>query len=296
MLPLYLLLTCIAVVPIATAGLSLAGNSVHDPDLFVLALPHAAGAHLLTDFVFIGGFSAATAMVVVETVALSVMASNQFILPWLTRHRLAQGGSEDLQLLIIGARRWSIVIILVVAGRCAFSFARREALASIGLLCFVATAQLAPALLGAVVWWRAHSTGALAGILCGFGIWLVLLAIPALLGAGDGYSMVVAAGFRHDLGLDALKGGALLSLGLNTLAFIGVSLLTTPRAVDRAQARAFVEEVSVDAEGWAVRDEAVMRLQAVIARFVGEDAAQLALARARMEDGGDRLEGRDLCC
>ncbi|MGC8536294.1 MAG: hybrid sensor histidine kinase/response regulator, partial [Rhizomicrobium sp.] len=289
MLPLYLLLTCIAVVPIATAGLRLAGGSSYNPDLYVLALPHAAGAHLLTDFVFIGGFSAATAMVVVETVALSVMASNQFILPWLTRNRLAKGGSEDLKPLIIGARRWSIVLILLVASLCALSFARREALASIGLLCFVATAQLAPALLGAVAWQRAHSMGALAGILCGFGVWLVLLALPALLGPGDGFSVAVAAGFRHELGLDPLTGGALLSLGLNTLVFIGVSWLTKPGAVDRAQARAFVEKVSVDAEGWAVRDEAVIRLQAVIARFVGEDAARQALARARMDGGGDRL-------
>lgn len=290
MLPLYLLLTCIAVVPIATAGLKLLGTSRYDPDLFVLALPHALGAHLLTAFVFIGGFSAATAMVVVETVALSVMASNQFILPWLTRTRLAQGGSEDLQPLIIGARRWSIVIILVVASLVALSFARREALASIGLLCFVATAQLAPALLGAVYWRRAHSMGAVAGILCGFGIWLLLLAVPVLLGAGDGYSLAVATGFHHALGLDPLTGGALLSLGLNSLVFIGVSLVTTPGTVDRVQARVFVEKMSVAADDWAVRDEAVVRLRNVIARFVGEDAARQALAG--MEDGSDGSAGR----
>ena len=290
MFPVYLLLTCIAVVPIATAGLQLTENSVHDPDLFVLALPHAAGARILTAVVFIGGFSAATAMVLVETVALSVMASNQFILPWLTRGRLAQGRSEDLQPLIIGARRFSIVVILLVASLCALAFERQEALASIGLLSFVAVAQLAPALLGAVLWRRAHSTGVLAGIACGFAVWVALLAAPTLLGGHSAYSIAVETGFSRSLGLDALTGGALLSLCLNVAAFVGFSLLARPAAIDHAQARAFVGAVYTPREGTVVLGEEVERLQAVVGRFVGKEGARQGLAQAYLDDA-DGMSG-----
>ena len=285
MLPTYLALTCLAVVPLASAGLRLAGPAAANPDLFVLAIPYAAGFKALTAFVFIGGFSAATAMVVVETVALSGMASNEFILPWLTRTWVARGRTGGLQPLIMGVRRAAIVVLLLVASFYARALDRQEDLASIGLLSFAAAAQLAPALVGAVFWRAAHSRGALAEVAVGFVSWALLLAAPQLLGAHHPYSLAVAAGLQRWLKLDTLTGASLVSLCLNITAFVWFSLRAAPAAVDHVQARAFVSPISGPTEGAVGLGDEVHRLQAVVARFLGEKGARRGFEQVGRELG-----------
>ena len=85
--PAYLLLINIFVIPIAIGGLLHFGQGTVDPDTFVLTLPMAHDNAALALFVFIGGLSAATGMVIVEAIALSTMVCNDLVMPMLLRSR-----------------------------------------------------------------------------------------------------------------------------------------------------------------------------------------------------------------
>src|SRR5690606_20484146 len=177
--PLYLALISLFVLPIAIAGLDrLPGE---DPDLFVLTLPLSAGANGVALFAFLGGFSAATSLVIVATIALSTMVSNHIVMPlWLGWAR-SKGRAGDLRAVLLASRRLSILAILTL-GYLYFLVAAPEALAAIGLISFAAMAQVFPALVGALFWRGATGTGALAGIAAGFLIWGYTLALPSFEG------------------------------------------------------------------------------------------------------------------
>ena len=151
--PLYMLLINVFVLPIALGGLMLfAGQSV-DADTFVLTLPMAFGQGWLALLVFIGGLSAATGMVIVETIALSTMVCNDLVMPLLLRYRwLALQGQDDFTGVLLGIRRGAIVLILLL-GYLYFRLAgEAHALVSIGLISFAAVAQFAPAMIGGMYW------------------------------------------------------------------------------------------------------------------------------------------------
>jgi len=278
--PIYLLITSLAVLPLLAAGGLFA--SIADPDLFVLALPFQQGAKVLTAIVFVGGFSAATAMVIVETVALSAMASNSLILPLVARDRWRmREDASDMAGAILQVRRVVICVVLFLAWLYFQAIDRSSGLASIGLTSFAALAQLAPALFGAVLWRDGHAKGAIAGILAGTAIWLALLALPqvgAALGMGDGTPFGLS---------DTLPVGVFLSLAVNAAIYVGVSKMVTPRLIDRVQARAFVDRLSPD---WRERNTApsgasVSDLKTLVARFVGDAGAERAFAAFARETG-----------
>ncbi|WP_421731351.1 PAS-domain containing protein [Brevundimonas sp.] len=278
--PVYLLITSIAVIPLLAAGGLFA--DIADPDLFVLALPFQQGAGALTAIVFVGGFSAATAMVIVETVALSAMASNSLILPLVARERWRmREDASDMAGAILQVRRAVICAILFLAWVYFQAIDRSSGLASIGLTSFAALAQLAPALFGAVLWRGGQAKGAIVGILVGSAIWLVMLAVPqiaAALGAAD----LVLFGLEDPLPL-----GVFLSLGANLACYVLISRAARPRLIDRVQARAFVDRLSPD---WRERSTApsgasVGDLKALVARFVGDASAERAFAAFGREAG-----------
>lgn len=271
--PTYLLLTSLAVLPIVAAGRLFA--DVGDPDQFVLGLPFQQGARVLTAVVFVGGFSAATAMVIVETVALSAMASNSLILPLLARDRWrAREGASDMADAILQVRRIVICVILFLAWLYFQAIDRSSGLASIGLTSFAALAQLAPALFGAVLWRGGHATGAFAGLVVGSVIWLVFLALPQM-GAALGVGLITPFGLA-----DPLPVGVLLSLAANTLTFVLISRAVRPRLIDRVQARAFVDRISPDwrEQSTAPSGASIGDLRTLVARFVGDAGADRAFA------------------
>lgn len=259
----YLALTTLAVIPIVGAG-ALLPSAYADPDLFVLDLPMEFGGLPLTLLVFIGGFSAATAMVIVETVALSAMLSNELFLPWAGRWRRGDTAAD-----ILLVRRLAIGSLLFAAWLYFLAMDRGQDLASIGLIAFAAAAQLAPALIGAVLWKRASGRGALAGIGAGFGLWLLLLGLPNLL---PGFEPAAALGAA-----DPLVFGAIASLSTNTALFIWVSRRDRPGLVERIQAAAFVEETGPSPDAGAVLGR-VGDLKALMIRFLGESAAMRSFA------------------
>ena len=246
--PLYLIAINIFVLPIAFAGLTFVGSST-SADLYVLALPLIAGHDGLAMLAFIGGLSAATAMVIVASVALSVMISNDLIIPLFVR-RLVQPdrrGVEDWSRLILNVRRASIFIVLLAAFFYYRETTNNTRLASIGLISFAAVAQFAPSFLGGLFWRRANGRGAILGMLAGIITWFYTLLLPSLVPAD---TTILAHGL---FGMEALRPqslfgtvgeplnhGVLWSLAINTLFFVLGSLSRSAMPLERIQAAIFV--------------------------------------------------------
>src|ERR1700760_3094534 len=199
--PTYLVAINLFVIPIALAGLIMFPFGAVDPDMFVLALPVEGDAPLLSVAVFVGGLSAATAMVIVECVALSVMVSNDIIMPLVLQRRRESGDNrQDFGRFLLGTRRFAIFAIMALAYFYYRALGEAQ-LAAIGLLSFAAIAQLAPAFFGGLFWQRATARGAMAGMLAGFAMWGYTLFLPSFL---DGTPAGLAFLQNGPLGIETL--------------------------------------------------------------------------------------------
>ncbi len=247
--PAYLMAMCIFVVPIAATGLARMPAGAN-PDLFVLTLPLAEGRDGLAMLAFLGGFSSATSMVIVASVALATMLSNHVVMPlWLAVTGLGRGRaslSGDVRRVVLRARRLSIVGVLAMGYLYYRATGGTSALAAIGLISFVGMAQVLPALAFGLFWTGATRSGAVAGIVTGFAIWgwtmlVPVLAGPQMLAAGPfGVAWLRPEGMLGLTG-DPLLTAVILSLGLNMVAFCLVSLLTSPTPMELLQAPRFVQ-------------------------------------------------------
>jgi Na+/proline symporter/two-component sensor histidine kinase len=248
--PLYMLAISLFVLPIATAGLLRLGGSV-DADTYVLTVPMDAGMDALALLVFIGGLSAATGMVIVESVALSTMVSNSLVVPFLVR-RAYRG---NLARVVLRSRRLSIVAIMLL-GYAYFRFAGEgTALVSMGLISFAAVAQFAPAILGGLFWKGGKRNGAVAGLVAGVAIWMYTLLLPAFATTGwlpqefldRGPFGIAALRPEHLLGItgmDNISHGMFWSMLVNVGAYVVVSLLTPASPREEAQAVLFVDSLA----------------------------------------------------
>ncbi|WP_083590715.1 NahK/ErcS family hybrid sensor histidine kinase/response regulator [Aurantimonas sp. 22II-16-19i] len=284
--PIYLVAINLFVVPIAAAGLIRLGPQF-DADLYVLALPLSSGADLLGLVAFIGGLSAATAMVIVASVALAIMISNDLVLPILLKRRGRRPGNPgDETRLILNVRR-SAILTIVFFGYVYYRFAGDgSGLASIGLLSFAAIAQLAPALFAGLYWKRANARGAMAGLSAGVVLWaLTLLAptlgiatpLPGILIGDDGMPLV-----------DPLLLGVVLSLSANLACLVAGSLSRPARPLERIQAAVFVgRDGFAAAPGRRMRiNVRVADLKSTIARYLGTRRTERAFtAFARDHQG-----------
>jgi len=249
--PAYMMLISLFVVPIAVIGLELSPPDAN-PDLFVLTVPLGLGQDGLALLVFLGGFSAATSMVIVAALALSTMVSNHIIMPvWLRLTRHDDPMSGDMRRVALTARRMSIVAVLFLGLLYYRLSGGADALAAIGLIAFLGVAQILPALLGGILWRGATRVGAALGIGIGFAIWAWLLLIPNVAETGGVMPAMIQAGPfgvgwlspQTPLGLqatDPLLTAMILSLGLNTLLFILGSLFSFPSPLERLQGAQFV--------------------------------------------------------
>src|SRR5512145_3123436 len=183
--PLYMLAINVFVLPIAFGGRLHFPAGIVDADTYVLTIPMFEKQELLALLVFIGGLSAATGMVIVETIALSTMVCNDLVMPVLLRMRsLRLNERRELTGLLLGIRRGAIILILLL-GYLYFRLAGEAyALVSIGLISFAAVAQFAPAALGGIYWRRATRAGAFAGLVAGFAVWVYTLALPSVAKSG----------------------------------------------------------------------------------------------------------------
>ena len=178
--------------PVAIGGLLTFGGT-GNADLYMLSLPLAGQMPVISLITFIGGFSAATAMVIVDSVALSIMVSNDIVMPIFLRRKLAgrAGQRDNFAKTLLNIRRSAIFAVLLFGYAYYRSTDSTAGLASIGLLSFAAIAQIAPALFGGLIWRRANARGAILGLTSGFVIWIYLLFLPSL--GGPDYSYVASA-------------------------------------------------------------------------------------------------------
>jgi Na+/proline symporter/CheY-like chemotaxis protein len=287
--PLYLVLINLFVVPIALAGLLTFPAGKIDSDMFVLALPLESGSIFFTIVAFVGGLSAATAMVIVESVALSIMVSNDLIMPFvLQRRERLINRRDNIGSMLLTVRRLAIFAILLLA-YVYYRSAGEAQLASIGLLSFAAIAQLAPAFFGGLLWRRATAAGAIAGMTAGFLVWAYTLLLPTLSDIGIVGERILIEGpwglsmFRpqHFLGLELppLVHGVTWSLLLNVLFYIGFSLRREPSPIERLQANTFVPSdftpIAPSFRLWR-SSVTVDELATTVARYLGEERTQSA--------------------
>jgi len=296
MFPLYLVLINLFVVPIAAAGLMVLPKSAVVPDMYVLALPIAKGADAIATFAYIGGLSAATAMVIVESIALSIMVSNGLVIPLLLRNRFLGPDTDHIEELgrtLLNVRRIAIFAIVLLGLAVYRALGQGHGLAAIGLLSFAAISQLAPAFFGGLYWRKGTARGAIAGMLIGFAVWAYTLLLPWVVKAGWLPTSLLSDGpfgiaflkpqALFFLAFEPLTHGVLWSMAANTVAYITVSLLRAPEPVERLQARVFVEDetpriATTQAFKLWRTSITVGDLQATVARYLGEERAQRSFA------------------
>lgn len=301
LLPLYLFLINIFVLPLALGGLLRFPDGSIDADTFVLALPMAEQAPWLALFAFLGGLSAATGMVIVATVALSTMICNDLIMPVLLRFawlRLAE--REDLSRLLLDIRRAAIIVIMGLGYLYFRLIGESYALVTIGLVSFVAAAQFAPAIFGGMYWKSASRQGALAGIAAGFLVWCYTLLLPSFARSGWLPESFVENG---PFGIELLRPYALFGLdGLHHIAhalfwsllanggcYVGVSVLGRLTAIERIQATLFVEVFRQSGSrplgGSWHGTVSIKDLRLMAERFLGKDLANDAFAEYARRHG-----------
>ncbi|MCT7374611.1 ATP-binding protein [Chelativorans salis] len=250
--PLYLFLICLFIIPIAVTGLNRLPTG-SNPDLFVLTLPLSANQDAMAMLAFLGGFSSATSMVIVSSIALSTMISNHLIMPLALRLSIAPAASpRAMQSFILGARRASIVFIVFLGFLYFFLSGASDALAAIGLISFCGVAQFLPSLVGGLFWRNATHGGALAGLVAGFALWGYTLFLPSF---GGAFLMSESVILHGPWGIDWLKPQALFgienmdplvhatfwSLFTNAMLFVCVSVFSEPTPLARYQSRLFVD-------------------------------------------------------
>ncbi|MGA2188259.1 MAG: PAS domain-containing hybrid sensor histidine kinase/response regulator [Steroidobacteraceae bacterium] len=283
LLPAYLAVFSVVVLPVAalatTDGLTLHAAS----DSLILTLPMSYHAPWLTVLVFLGGLSAATAMVVVSSTALATMISNDIAAPLLWRQRLEDGASLGRRVLWV--RRAVIVTLAVLAFAYYRSTSESISLAAIGLLAFAAVAQFAPGIFAALYWSGASRAGVFYGMLTGFIAWALLLFLPNLhagLLAPGSFSSPFGLGWLWQGSvadysrLDAVGPRALLALGANVLVMLLVSARRGVTLQERLAARAFVAPKRPAARLVGITSK-IGDLETVAARIIGPAAARQAL-------------------
>ncbi|MEO8858596.1 MAG: PAS-domain containing protein, partial [Burkholderiaceae bacterium] len=184
--PLYLLLISLPILPLARLGDAWLGASGVSSDMYVLALPLARGEHGLALIAFLGGLSAATSMVVIATLTLSLMVVNHFIAPLRVRSGWGRDEQGDLRGALLNYRRVAIVVVILLAWAYSRVLARNEALADIGAISFSALAGLAPAVLAAMYRPQLGSRAVIAGLSAGTLVWIYAV-LPTLLPIPDGW-------------------------------------------------------------------------------------------------------------
>ncbi len=277
--PLYLFLINIFVMPVAFGGLLLGGSQA-DADSFVLTIPLGQRHYFLALFVFIGGFSAATSMVIVESLALSTMIMNNLIMPAIFRFNEMKG----FPTIILNMKRIIILGCVSLGYFFAVSIGEFYTLVDIGLKSFEAVTIFAPAIILGLYWKKGNRKGAIGGIVAGFAVWCYTLLIPALIKA----NIIDERGVLADLinseilnphalfglrGLDKWSNSLFWGLLLNVLLYVGLSIFTRQKGEEERQALLFVESYSpgmISVGG----SYSVQKIEDVLGQYIGRREAK----------------------
>ncbi len=274
--PLFLLLLNLSIPPILWAGESLSLNM--PADMYVLGITLNSGSTILPVLTFIGGLSAASAMIIVTTLALATMCMNHLVLPASFPPRLSDG-TNMYQWLLWGRR---LVIILIIGAGYGFYLLqqRNQGLAGLGLISFVAVAQCLPGIVGLLYWQRASKSGFIAGLLVGGGIWAITLMAPLFERAG-----IIASPYFNLLDYAmSTTDSALWSLMFNSLAFVIFSLLQPQQEDEREVANACFREGFLLPQG-ALQATSIAEFEQQLTKIIGADIARSEIDRALADLG-----------
>jgi sigma-B regulation protein RsbU (phosphoserine phosphatase) len=301
--PAYMFLINLFVVPIAFGGILLTGSS-RGADYFVLTLPLTRGHHWLALLAFLGGFSAAAGMVMIESIAVSTMILNHLVMPIIVRVKPRAWFPR----LLINLKRFGIFLVIFLGYLYFRVVGETFMLANMGLISFAAAAQFAPPLFGGLYWRKGNKAGAISGLILGFLVWIYTLLIPSFIKSGWWQSNLLNEGpFGIALlkptelfgltGFDIWSNSLFWSMFFNVGAYIACSLIIPQNDEEREQVRKFVdvfEPVKKDVQ-WETKrlskPVTIMQFVNLMAKFIGEAEAHTAIAeylgdREINENGG----------
>ncbi len=263
--PLYLLVFAFFAAPLGLAGQLLLGDTVPS-DTYVLFLPGVGEQVWLTLFAFIGAVSAGSSMVIISSIALSTMLSNEIVFPLLYRsQKVAQTDFDGFRQRLLNIRK-ILALLVILLGYGVFIMASPDTLSSLGEVAFGAFAQLTPALIAAFYWRRASLMGVYGGILVGFILWFSLNFLPQF----GLYPPPFSEGF-----LPAKTSATLFSLGANIVVMWSLSQISRQSVQERVQASLFLEWQSPTLlQVQKKRQIDVNELELLASRFVGLEKAK----------------------
>ncbi|WP_061036252.1 MULTISPECIES: hybrid sensor histidine kinase/response regulator [Vibrio] len=280
--PLYLILMGIFVLPIAWVGQSLLSGS--PADTYVISVPMAVGANDIALLAFLGGTSAASGMVIVSTIALAIMVSNDLVMPLILRRmKLSKRNHHHFSTLLLRIRRGLILLLLIGAWGFYQALDSIHSLSAIGFLSFAAITQFAPSLLGGMYWRQGNKKGVYVGLLVGFTIWLITLMSQTDMLAGDASNnlliwLITPPDLLAGFGIAVSDWGMILSVVANTACFVAVSLATRPSISERLQSASFVGTPLPESENISLYQSrvTVSELEMLASRFVGRTRVKSA--------------------
>lgn len=280
--PLYLVFIIIFIVIIAFVGNNMFAESLVPADQYILAIPLQTGYNGVGTLAFIGGFSAATAMILVSSITVSQIVSNNIIMPFLVERDLKQGLQRDYGGLIVVIRRLTVLMVIFLAYIYQRTLVDNQALTSIGLIAFALAVQLAPAIIGGLYWSKGNAKGAYAGIAVGALTWFYTLFLPLMSRAGLGMeSLLIDGPFGLEMlapenlfGLnysDSYSMGVIVSVLVNVLTYFVVSRMTTTELIDRIQSQRFTSMESFAPNIEVHEAVPLADLEALLSQFLTAD-------------------------
>lgn len=288
--PLYLLLFNFFVYPIAWGGNILFDGQDVNSDVYSLLIPQLFDNKILTVLVFLGGFSAAISMIVVSSIGLSTMITNNILIPY---NLLGVLKSEEISnRLILNSRKLGIFLLIILSYFIYRFFGLDYNLVSIGMVAFVIISQLAPAFFGALFWRRGSRLGAIYSIIIGFLVCIYTLLIPYAIGISNSESTFISEGFMgvallkpfQLFGLDYLQPvthALFWSLLFNSATYFAISVSFKGNYRERNYAEMFVDinkyisnhEDAFIWRGTAYRND----IEKVLIRFLGTERTKRAM-------------------
>ncbi|SNB46090.1 SpoIIE family protein phosphatase [Geobacter sp. DSM 9736] len=288
--PAYLFLINLFVMPIALGGIIYSGGS-HGADYFVLNLPLNTGHRWLALLTFLGGFSAAAGMVMVESIAISTMLMNHLLMPIVVKLK----PRAWFPLLLINLKRFGIFLVVFLGYLYHRIVGETYMLVNMGLISFAAAAQFGPALAGSLYWRRGNKAGAITGIFLGFLAWFYTLLIPSLISSGWWPSKILDHG---PFGIELLRPTALFGLTgfdiwthslfwsmlFNIGGYLACSILLEQDDTEREQAKKFIDVFDPQKNGIAWETKrlskpiTIMQFVTLMSKFIGEAQAHAAIA------------------
>ena len=276
-LPTYLLLLSLPILPITWAGIKLG----HDlpMDYSGLAMGSALHSFPVSAAAFVAGLSAASATIIITTLALANMCINHLVLP----SRLLKIDREQSIYKQLKWLRRFVISILILAGYTFFiTLSGKQSLTQLGLVAFTGTLQFLPGLIATPYWPKANRKGLLTGLCGGLLTWLFGMLLPPT----TGYQPLILLQIQNSLFPDSgslWTTVAMASLTFNAGLLILVSLLTRTSADEKIAA----EICSMDDLARPIRQSLSLhnaeQFSASLAPALGEKTARSEVQRALLE-------------